>query len=82
LAVVKKFITLTYEGDLIKEPIIYEVARQFEVVTNIFRANVDAERGWVVLEIEGSPGEIEKAMAYLQRRGVRPEETREKDLLP
>lgn len=79
---VKKFITLTYEGDLIKEPIIYEVARRFEVVTNIFRANVDAERGWVVLEIEGSAGEIERAMAYLQERRVRPEETREEDLPP
>ncbi len=76
----KKFITLTYEGDLIKEPIIYEMGRQFEVVTSVFRAYVNAERGLIVLEIEGGEGEIDKAMAYLQSRGVRPEETRKEDL--
>lgn len=76
----KKFITLTYEGDLIKEPIIYEMGRQFEVVTSVFRAHVNAERGLIVLEIEGGGGEIDKAMAYLQSRGVRPEETHKEDL--
>jgi hypothetical protein len=38
------------------------------VVTNIRRANVTAEAGWVILEITGSADELEGAVGYL--RGI------------
>ncbi|MDA2917613.1 NIL domain-containing protein, partial [Nitrospinae bacterium AH_259_B05_G02_I21] len=38
---------------MIKEPVIYTLGRQFEVVPNIFRADVTPTTGWAVLQLEG-----------------------------
>lgn len=62
---------LTFPKNLIKEPVIYRVGHKFRVVTNIRRANVSEDAGWVVLGMEGEPEEIEKAIAYLRQLGVR-----------
>jgi NIL domain-containing protein len=40
-------------------------------VTNIRRADVDHDEGWVMLELLGDPEELEKGVAYLSERGVR-----------
>jgi microcompartment protein CcmL/EutN len=41
------------------------------VVTNIRRADVTEDRGWVVLELEGEMGEIERAVQWVIDQGVR-----------
>jgi ABC-type methionine transport system ATPase subunit len=61
----------TFPPELIQEPIIYEVGRRFEVVTNIRRAEVTATFGWVVLELDGTEEEITRAVAWVADRGVR-----------
>ena len=62
---------LTFGRDLVKEPVIHELGRRFEIVTNIRRADVDREEGWVLLELTGEAEELERGMAYLTERGVR-----------
>jgi ABC-type methionine transport system ATPase subunit len=62
---------LTFPDHLITRPIIYELGRRFEVVTNIRRADVRGDVGWVVLELQGDEGEIEKALAWAREEGVR-----------
>lgn len=61
----------TFPTDLIKEPVIYLIGQQFEVITNIRMADVDARVGWVVLELEGEPDEIDRAIAWAESKGVR-----------
>lgn len=61
----------TFPEVLIKEPIIYNLGRQFKVVTNIRRADVSENRGWVVLELEGEENEIEQGIAWVTSKGVR-----------
>ncbi len=78
----KQFVTAHFEGELVKEPIICMLGRECDVVTNIFRANVTADEGWIVLELEGSEVALQEAMKYLKGRGVRPEPTKEEDLPP
>ncbi|MBI2880854.1 MAG: NIL domain-containing protein [Candidatus Tectomicrobia bacterium] len=78
----KQFVTVHFEGERIKEPVLCMLGRECDVVTNIFRADVSADKGWVVLELEGSQTALNEAMEYLRRRGVRPEPTREEDLPP
>ena len=34
---------------------IYELVKQFDVVPNLRRANVEAHSGWMILELVGSP---------------------------
>ena len=61
----------TFPTDLIKEPVIYLIGQRFEVITNIRMADVDERTGWVVLELEGEPGEIARSVAWAESRGVR-----------
>ena len=53
------------------EPVIYEIGQRFQIVTNIRRADVDRDEGWVLLELLGDSDELERGVAYLVDRGVR-----------
>lgn len=61
---------LTFPEKLIQKPVVYQLVKEFDVVPNIRRANVDEKFGWMVLEITGSDTELEKALAYLQEIGI------------
>jgi ABC-type methionine transport system ATPase subunit len=66
-----KRVRFTFPEEMIKEPIIYLLGREFAVVTNIRMADVDEHTGWVILELDGDPGEIERSLAWAQTKGVR-----------
>jgi ABC-type methionine transport system ATPase subunit len=66
-----KRIKLTFPQELIKEPVIFTMAKQFNVMPNIRRAKVTESVGEVVLELEGTDRDLEAGIAYLQDRGVR-----------
>ena len=61
---------LDFPKTLVTEPLIYQIGHEFEVVTNIRRANVDHESGWVDLGLDGEEKEIVKALDYLKEKGV------------
>ncbi len=67
----KQRVKFTFPQELITLPIIYELGKQFNVVTNIRRADVTEDRGWVVLEIEGDLEEIERGLDWVAAKGVR-----------
>lgn len=66
-----KRVRFTFPEDLIKEPVIYLLGHEFQVITNVRMADVDDRTGWVVLELEGDAAEIERSLAWAQERGVR-----------
>jgi len=49
----KKRVYLTYPQDQIKEPLLYNVAKLFDVVTNIRQATISDTIGLVALEMDG-----------------------------
>ena len=63
----KKVLNLTFPKKLIKEPLIYNLGHKFKVVTNIRKANVTSDYGWVLLELNVDVGEIKKAEDYLKK---------------
>ena len=67
----KQRVKFTFPTDLVKEPIIYNLGRDFNVVTNIRRADVRSDMGWVVLELEGEDSEIERGLEWVGSTGVR-----------
>jgi L-aspartate semialdehyde sulfurtransferase ferredoxin len=67
---IKRRYRMTFPERLITEPVIFNMAREAEVVTNIRRANVEERMGWVVLEVEGAEEEVRKAVAYASGLGV------------
>ena len=61
----------TFPTALVTQPIIYNLGRKFDVVTNIRRADVRDEMGWVILELEGPQDEIQRGVAWVSSLGVR-----------
>ncbi|MGC1479639.1 MAG: NIL domain-containing protein [Chthoniobacterales bacterium] len=64
---------LMYPARLITRPIVYEIGKEFDVVTNVRQASVTDEIGLVSLEIDGDREEIKKAIAWLEELGVKVE---------
>ena len=67
----KQRVKFTFVDELVKEPIIYRLGRDFDIVTNIRRADVQEELGWVVLELDGEDSEIDRGLAWVSSTGVR-----------
>jgi ABC-type methionine transport system ATPase subunit len=66
-----KRVRFTFPEQLIREPVIYNLGHKFRLITNIRMADVEAQTGWVVLEIEGDDEEIERGLAWAESHGVR-----------
>ena len=71
ITMAKRRVRFTFPEQLITEPLIYNLGRNFEIITNIRRANVQERVGWVVLELEGDDGEIERGLEWMTEAGVR-----------
>lgn len=67
----KRRVKFTFPPELVSQPIIYQLGHQFNIVTNIRRADVWEDRGWVVLELEGEDEEINRGIAWVTAKGVR-----------
>ena len=64
-------VKFTFPQELITLPVIYELGKQFNIITNIRRADVTEDRGWVILQLEGDLGEIDKGLEWVATQGVR-----------
>ena len=67
----RRRVKLTFSPDLVTEPVIHELGHRFAVVTNIRRADVTRDEGWVVLEVEGELEDIDRGLDWCRERGVR-----------
>jgi hypothetical protein len=67
----KQRVKFTFPQELIKEPVIWRLGRDFDLVTNIRRADVTEDRGWVVLELDGEMEEIERGVKWVVDQNVR-----------
>ncbi|MDX1763081.1 MAG: NIL domain-containing protein [bacterium] len=65
---------LTFSEELIREPLIYRLGKEFRIVTSIYRAAITETDGWVLLEMIGENQEIRRAMDFLRSMGVKVEE--------
>ncbi|HJT37526.1 MAG TPA: NIL domain-containing protein [Actinomycetota bacterium] len=66
----KRRVHLTFPENLVQEPIIFNLGKKFDVVTNIRRANVEDNFGWVILELDGDEAALDRGLAYLEGLGV------------
>ena len=64
---------LSFPEHLIQEPVIYRLGREFDLVTNIRRANIEEGLAWVILEVEGTDEAVTEAVAWLAGQGVQVE---------
>ena len=69
----RKQVTLIFPQHLIREPVIYMMSKEYDVVPNIRRAKVTESIGEVTLELEGPDESLKKAVAFLEKKGVKVE---------
>jgi ABC-type methionine transport system ATPase subunit len=62
---------ISFPEDKIKEPIIYQIGKEYKIVTNIRKADVNEKTGWVDLELTGDRKEIERAVEGMKKKGVK-----------
>ena len=61
---------LTYPKKLVKEPLIYQMGKKFDLVFNVRSASVNEEIGIIALELDGSQKEIDAAVEWFRSCGV------------
>lgn len=71
MATTMQRVRFTFLDRMIKQPVIYRMGHDFNVITNIRRADVQEGVGWVILEVEGELEEIERGLDWVRSLGVR-----------
>ncbi len=66
----KTRVKLTFPQHLIKEPVIFTMAKKYDLIPNIRRARVTETVGEMVLELDGSDENVEKGIESLKQQGV------------
>ena len=69
-AAIRECVYLTFPENLIKQPVLSLLAKQFDVVFNIRGSTVTSELALVALELDGSASEVEKSIRWLKEKGV------------
>ena len=62
---------LVFPQDLIKEPVMYIVAREYDLMLNIRRAKITSDAGEATIELEGDEDRIARAVSAFKARGVK-----------
>lgn len=63
-------VKLTFPDELVREPIIARMVKDLDVVPNIRRADVGEHGGWIICELDGEGGTVERSVAWLRDQGV------------
>ena len=63
-------VKLTFPEHLIKQPLLGRLVREFDVLPNIRRANVEEKMGWIICELAGDGDAVENAVDWLEDAGV------------
>lgn len=63
-------VKLTFPEELVRLPLLARLVRRFDVEPNVRRANVEEDRGWILCELAGEPGDVDRGLAWLREAGV------------
>lgn len=66
----KQRVYLSFSKDTVREPLIWKLGHEFDVITNIRTAEVKEDMGLVGLEVEGASDIVEQALTWLTTQGV------------
>ncbi|MBI4352493.1 MAG: NIL domain-containing protein [Candidatus Omnitrophica bacterium] len=65
--------TLVFPQELITEPVVFTMAKKFDIMPNIRKARVTETVGEMTLELEGTEENLDSGVRYLRTRGVKVE---------
>jgi ABC-type methionine transport system ATPase subunit len=65
-----KRLHLTFPEDLVQQPVVSRLVKEYGVEVNIRRADVDDKVGWMVLELSGDDVALGAAQSWLVAQGI------------
>lgn len=65
----KKFV-LHFPEESVEKPVTYHLVKDYNLIPNILRAQIDENEGTLVVDIQGSTEQIDKGIAFLRDQGV------------
>lgn len=68
--IVKTRAKLVYPPELVDEPIIWSLSREFNFIVNIRKAEVKPGSAWLEVDMEGEREEIIRGIDWLKARGI------------
>ena len=69
----RKIVHLIFTQKLIKKPLIFTIAKQYDIIPNVRRASITDKIGEVTLELSGKIENLDKAIKKFERAGVKVE---------
>jgi len=63
-------VRLDYPGSLLDRPLIHDLIRQFDLLTNILEAQVSARGGYLIVQVHGSREQVERGLSWLSSQGA------------
>ena len=63
-------VRLTFPAELVRQPVVGQLVRRFDVMPNIRRADVSDDVGWIVCELDGDAAVLDRAVDWLRGEGV------------
>lgn len=68
---IKRKVVLHFPATVVEQPFIYTLAKEYNVVANILKANINPRKeGRMVVELSAEDQEFNAAMDFLHSRGV------------
>lgn len=67
---VKRSFKLIFPTELVTEPIVYNLKREYRLTANIERASILEDKSLVMLDLDGSEEDLKQGMAWVTARGV------------
>jgi len=64
-------VLLIFPSDLVREPVIYTVAKTYQLVPNIRKARVTETSGETTLDLTGSEENLKRGIEHLTRLGLK-----------
>ncbi|MFO7818507.1 MAG: NIL domain-containing protein [Thermodesulfobacteriota bacterium] len=66
-----KFIVLHFAPEIARSPMMYNLARNFDLTFNILKARINPrEEGHMILELSGAEDDFKRGVSYLQEHGI------------
>jgi|YNPNPStandDraft_1061719.scaffolds.fasta_scaffold80400_2 ferredoxin len=67
----KKTIYLHFPPERVRDPVIYRLVKDFDLVVNILQAKIEPnEQGHALVELTGNRSDIQRGIQYIQEQGV------------
>jgi ferredoxin len=69
-----KKVVIRYTADIVEQPLIYQLVKQYDLVFNILKARIFPRReGVIVLELTGTRENFDQGIRFLREKGLKVE---------